>query len=1114
MPVGFRAMSPSDYLDIGLEVKEAYTKDAYAVLSSGLSSSMIFGQKSSFKSTVKSAMRDNVRAYISLVRPTINQLLARHNASLLMKVLDMYPVMQVIDKNGKEKEEKDLKAGERICRFQDVWSKSRGELIPKSEAESVADILCGAEIFKMKIDEFSIEDAIKKEFAAILAKVTKAKPKGTFNKGGEGLRLAGGWKFKPEDEKYLELQEELSEYLKSEVFVNAETRLTYLLNMTSKDNLYGMLMEHVVVLPIGMRPDIENRHDQFSQAYADIISANNNMRLVVSGVFTVEEYINRYWALDRAVRYLISDLNPNKEKRKPIQEKLKGKEGFIRGKMLGKRVDFSGRSVITIDPFMSIINIGIPKRMAPKLYRHHLLKNLKNPILSDWLGRENDEKCCERLEKSGILDRVPIQTGRQPTLHKLSMQAYWPVLVEGRSIKMNPTAVPAFNADFDGDQMWVRVPISDGAVQETKDLMLTTQNLFLPESGECTITPRQEMVYGLNICTLDSYKKGTSIKSYGSLQEVVDDVLAQEVKVSDTVTCMGQTELAGRLAFKWCLHPYVNITISEIKAKNISNYVMALYEKGTQAFVTGVDRMVLLGFKISALYPPTLSILDDYDTKNLFDEFHDKVRETSEWYMRGFEEESTYSSVFSTSFDKTNGEVKSSIIERIGKENGFARLATSGARGSTGNLTQIYGYKGQPQKSARESFNAVIEHSYIDQLNSLEHFVTAYGGRKGLIDKSLNTSDTGYASRQMWHANQSMVIVKDDCGTKEGLRIDKSDIAMFYNDTAVIDAIFENILSGRYIAYNGIYITREIAKDLCKTQNSVTIRSPLTCSNPCCRKCYGDDLSTNRNAVVGLPVGIIAAHSIGKVGSQLSLDSFKKGGVASKGDIVSSFDKLEAYLNMRRLRKNAKFSTYDPVAWASGPIIVKELSAKEKEIRIEGSQRSVKLPIGAILKQVAVKGEGMCIERGDYDPNELLEISGVEATQKYMIHMLYSIYRDEAEVNMKHFEIILSSMTMAMVINTDRPDLKVGQFHDMVQMKSGSLENTEYYTKIVGMQRVQTYRAMALSTIVMEHLAEGLSRSVLIESEDPLTMPMQRILLGKGTYGGTHYPNYIENRKI
>ena len=449
----------------------------------------------------------------------------------------------------------------------------------------------------------------------------------------------------------------------------------------------------------------------------------------------------------------------------------------------------------------------------------------------------------------------------------------------------------------------------------------------------------------------------------------------------------------------------------------------------------------------------------------------------------------------------------------MGSESGFVRLAQSGARGSKSNMVQMYGYKGRIQKSSRESFRAVIEHSYAEQLTPLEHFVTAYGGRQGLINKSLNTADTGYAMRKMWHATSPYIITCDDCGTTEGIDIKKSDIAMFAESRKEVDDIFCKIITGRYQAGTNIYIDKKKAAELCAKNTVVTIRSVISCKNPCCKKCYGDDPSTHRLAAMGLPIGFIAAQSIGEPGTQLSMDSFKKGGIASKGGVTSAFDKLEAYIECKDLATSKGFGSYDPVAWASGEVHEAYNPDGSKTVTIGNSRISKKLPAEALLRKEAVRGEGLCVERGDYDINELLMYTDVRTAQLYLIHTLYHIYKDECEISMKHFEVLAAAMTMHMVVSTDRDDLYVGQFHDSIQMHKATLDNTVYVSTIKGVKTIQPSRTHALSRVIMESVKIGLASCVLLGLEDPMEYPLNRIAMGQEIYcGGTG--EFLDERKM
>jgi hypothetical protein len=328
-----------------------------------------------------------------------------------------------------------------------------------------------------------------------------------------------------------------------------------------------------------------------------------------------------------------------------------------------------------------------------------------------------------------------------------------------------------------------------------------------------------------------------------------------------------------------------------------------------------------------------------------------------------------------------------------------------------------------------------------------------------------------------------------------------------------VDSVFQKIIAGRYLAGSNTYISGEGARDICASSDSVVIRSPITCKNPCCKMCYGDDPSTHRRAAITLPIGMIAAQSIGEPGTQLSMDSFKKGGVASNKGVTSAFEKLEAYTECKDLKTLKGFSSYDPVAWATGTVTEKYSIDGTKKITIAGSKISRTLPAGAYIRTEAVKGEGLCVERGDYDINELMEYAGLRTAQIYLIHTLYHIYKDEGEISMKHFEVLTAAMTLHTVISTARDDLRVGQRHDSVHMASGSLEHTLYTSKLYSVKSVQTSRAQLVSRFAQERVMSGLAYSLMLGLEDNFISPLNQITMGLPVgCGGPG--DFLEERRV
>lgn len=1081
--IRIESMEEKDYIEHHKQVQDGFDQ-SNAELPNSLNSKQIFGTNVYAPGENKPISTHHKRGYIKLYKPVINFAVAQKDAALFCKILG-------VDKQLKED----------VVRMRVAYDPKQQKYIPIDQVQDANRVLLGAEILKMWIDKFDIEESIQRilnHAVNAYKKKKKYKSENTFKMNAKsGYRVAGDWFFIPDNN--VEDYSDLVRFVGEKVFNTRDSRLSYLLNLQGRKRvLYSAIIQYVMVLPIGMRPDVDGRHSQLTCSYDEVISANKNLAMVSMGVFDMQLFVSRYRELSSKVDSLLATTSTNNPNRKSILEKLKTKKGHIRSKLLGRRIDYSGRFVITIDPFLSLKKIRIPRDMAPKLFRSHILSSMSKPNPADWIGVDKTDKCDAKIEELRLLEKIMVLIGRQPTLHKPSIRAFNAELTEGRSMCLNPLCVEGYNADFDGDMMWLRVPVSQEAIDEVNELMGVAQNFYYPKNGAIAFLPRQEIIYGLNVCTRDNLVKGSSKKTYKDYSDLLQDLVKQVVGVEDTVTLDGITDCAGRVAFVMCFPKSVRskLNMEEVTTTNIAAYVELAITASVDDAIDTLDNMVFLGFKMGYLYPPTLNLLDDVDKPyaDAIETFHNDLNEISQYYDRGMVLEEEYNLEYDEAFNKMERNVASTIYDVVGEESGFTRLEKSGARGSKKNLVQMYGYKGRIQKSPSEAFRAVVEHSYTEMLIPIEHFVTAYGSREGLMNKSLRTADTGYLMRQIWHATQPYVIKQHDCGTKEGIVIKKSDIAMFVTD---VDDVFRNIITGRYEAGTNRYISRKAAEEICANSNSVTIRSIMTCKDPCCKLCYGTDPSTRKLVATTSAIGFAAAESIGEPGTQLSMDSFKSGGLASNTGVTSAFDKLSSYIHCRSLKENPKYGAYDPIAWKDGEITEKYKVDGRKEVRIKGSMKSITIPGNAVLKEVAVKGEGICLRRGDYDINELLEYAGLERAQMYLLHTLYNIYKSESEIDMKHFEVLVASMTMSMVIGSDRSDLKVGQYHDSIQMRKGSTAGTDYIDRILDVGDIQKARTQALSRIALEDVKAGLASSMLLGLEDDLEYPLNCMMMGK-----------------
>lgn len=1176
MGVKFRPMNRSDYESLGGFVRTTGSNDTFDQLSSSLDSTALFGDSDHRGTAIEQTLeRMHRRATIALALPTFNYVTAQVGGKLLWKILGVKSSI-----------------GTKICKMEVAYDLESGELVDVNELTYGDRFLLGASIAKHYIDEFDFEKAIIEELENFIC-VSELKDGQVLDgcaevvKGEGTYPLCGGYSLNVTnaDVFYSRLKRghsnaTLMQNIRSVMFKTDVSRMTFLLNMNrDKSGLYGMLNEYIAVVPPEMRPKVQNKEHKLTTRYTAVISTNNELSTVLSSKSNPMDLQSKYLALDTAVSKLqykhkeayssaaADDMS--------VLERVKGKKGQVRLRNLGKRVDYSGRAVVVVNPYLPLDMIALPECMLPSLLEFHVL-----PYLVDNIKKNNDSKSngdiystlydkikltdlqdedarreiIDLIEKHHILDDIAIPLGRQPTLHKLGIQAFYCKISKSKAIEVNPLVCPAFNMDFDGDAGYSIVPLLAASIKEMRDLVLTTQNLYLPKTGECTIEPRQDMLYGLWMCTRDTYKKGTPVSSCTSLQEAREAVIRHRVKVWDTITVNGKIFIAGEAAFISCF-PYGDvvqkdevprpgqINACEITSKTITRFINHVLRKNstgnyvhrigtryasTETFVGCINHLVELGFKVGYLYIPNISLLQkpkpipEYD--NALKNYYATMEEFDYLYDMGLMTENDYSVEFNKALSILNKTLNDNIYEHVGEDNGFVKLAKSGARGKTANLSQMFAVKGMVKKNSNEAFDALLENSYFSQLTPLEHFVAAYGGRQGQIDKSLKTSDTGYASRQMWHTTSGMVITCEDCGTKEGISISKNYFTQFLDPDSQsydseLEELFEHAIVGKWTV-DDEFITEAKAKIMSQDDNvqEMTIRSPLRCNKPCCSKCYGMDWGSRKKAVVGSPIGIIAAQSIGEPASQLCMKQFQNGGVANASDVTSAFDKFSAYLHCVDLRaksKAGKYSGYDPLAWDSGEVFEEPSSnLNEKKVRIgKPTGRSITMPSNIQLRKVAIKGEGLTYKHGDYSIHEVQEISGIDAAQKYLMYKLYMLYKSECDIMMIHFEVLVAMMSRFMIIESNRTDLKVGQFYTRAEMLAGPIEGVTYEERLLSAQSIVQVSQDALDTILMEHQGRGLAKVCALGMTDKLEKPLNRMLLGLTINCGSAIPGYIEERK-
>lgn len=1201
--IRFSPMQEEDYAEFGVVSSGLVVKGGHDSLK-GLTSKDIFGDdSSSFKDIWRTDLRSNSRGVVHLSFPVLNTVLSGGDGSNLATILGM-----------KKSEFKDIVECKRVLMDTgDGYEYESVNNIP--ESMRCTEIKTHGQIIEEMIQQFSIVREIENEIMFIFEDILKIeidrdqvyRYHSAKYRMANSVNVIGDWSVLLTEEYNAEsVQDDLR---KGKGLKAILSRLPLLINLGDeeecKSRLMGMIYKKIVVVPMSMRPPIQGIEDQLTKAYGKIINTSNTLASHHRSVVNAKEFILCYTQLFQAVKEL-TDTSDSKNKRTmSIREKMTGKKGQMRDKMLGKRVDFSGRSVIIVNPRLEIDQCGVPEEMLLKLFSHHIMKKTPHKSLSE-LKKKTPKEIVSILKKFRILDTVPVVLNRAPTLHRLGWLGFYVVPVKGKALQLHPLVCPGYNADFDGDQMAVHVPLSDKACAEVRGLMLSTKNLFLPASGKPMVVPRQEIIYGMNVATRDYSDKTQRVFEISNFEELRERVLNHDIKVWDIVTIRGfeivisgeafsivrneltrlksvmqkhtssfdhkmreldkldmssveieirqnlkynniesllqdlmqkkisarstvvvkcgEQDTAGRHLMRYAMPDGCLMPIKEVTKESIDDYIDTLLRYDINAYKRTIKRMMEIGFRCAELYAPTCSILGQKNIKQLkepFVDFHAEMEKTNELHDLGFEDDDTFQEKFQQAYKKMGDKIDARLEDVLGKDNGFLQLVKSGARGSKDNLKQIYTDKGIVKKSDSESFNAIIENSFMDQLTALEHFVSAYGARKGLVDRSQKTADIGYISRLGGYANSEVFIKKVDCGTEEGVRVSKGEIYRYvYSESEEkrrkeANKIFVKILTGRYQAETNRYITKELAQKWAddKDVNSITIRSPLTCNEQCCSKCYGDDLSIHGPSVVGTPIGEVASQAIAEPQTQLTMRSFSTGGVSGVVDATSDFDKIDSYMRVLNIKDKP---SYDPIAWASGRIIKEDQSNKVK-VTIEGSKyKSITVPRGAVIKSEAVKGEGICMAEGQHYVKELLEYAGLEAAQHYLVYSMYTTYLGKADVNFKHFEVLVSAMTQFLVLSCDisRSDLRPGRYYSRYDLYSGSLDNVEVIPNIISIKKLQSVKNDPLSMILLEDFKAGLSKAYIQGIEGTFKAQMPRIMVGlKPTIGTGYNPDYIEDRE-
>ena len=936
-----------------------------------------------------------------------------------------------------------------------------------------------------------------------------------------------------------------------------------------------MILDVVPVIPPDIRPMVQLDGGRFATSdlndlYRRVINRNNRLKTLLE--LNAPEIIirNEKRMLQESVDALIDNgrrgrpvTGPNNRALKSLSDMLKGKQGRFRQNLLGKRVDYSGRSVIVVGPELKMYQCGLPKEMALELFKPFVMKRLVETKAEQNI--KSARKAVERA-KDNVWDALevvikghPVLLNRAPTLHRLGIQAFEPVLVEGRALKLHPLACTAYNADFDGDQMAVHVPLSAEAQAEARFLMLAAGNLLKPSDGQPVTVPTQDMILGSYYLTLDKDGEKGEGKVFRDINEVMMAYqtgvieLHSKIKVRREIEIDGKLESAlvdttiGKIIFNNPIPQdlgFVDRSIPENRfkfeflvgksgLKKIIDKCIKIH--GTVKTSEVLDNIKAQGYKYSTKGAITVAVCDAVIPpvkKEIISKAEEEVDIIRDEFMMGLRSnEERYDEVLRI-WEKATNDVTDALQKNLDRYNPIFMMADSGARGSMSQIRQLAGMRGLIANTSGKTIEIPIRANYREGLNILEYFISSRGARKGLADTALRTADSGYLTRRLVDVSQEVIIRDEDCGTTEGLEI--FDIKV--GDANVIEGLHERLI-GRYLlddfcdSNGNVLVSKDVmmGEDEADTivnagVESIKIRSVLSCraKHGACRKCYGSNLANRQAVTVGEAVGIIAAQSIGEPGTQLTMRTFHTGGVASAEDITQGLPRVEELFEARKPKSLAIISEID------GEVRFEEIkNAKHAVIynKETGDERAYLIPFGFRVKVL----EGAQIKKGDkitdgsVNPHDILDILGSEAVMNYLISEVQSTYRLQGvEINDKHIEVIVRQM-MRKVRVDDAGDtgFMAGQTYDKnevlfenerikkrIAAGEEGLREATFTQLLLGITKAALATDSFLSAASFQETTRVLTDAAIKGKVDPLVGLKENVCIGKLIPAGTGMKRY------
>ena len=931
-----------------------------------------------------------------------------------------------------------------------------------------------------------------------------------------------------------------------------------------------MIMNVVPVIPPELRPMVQLDGGRFATSdlndlYRRVINRNNRLKRLIE--LGAPEIIKRNEK--RMLQESVDALIDNSRRGRPVtgagnrplkslSDMLKGKQGRFRQNLLGKRVDYSGRSVIVVGPELKLYQCGVPKEMAVELFKPFVMKELVGRGIAHNI--KNAKRMVERLrpEVWDILEEVikdhPVMLNRAPTLHRLGIQAFEPVLVEGRAIKLHPLVCTAFNADFDGDQMAIHLPLSPEAQAEARYLMLSVNNLLKPQDGKPVTVPTQDMILGSYYLTMEVPGERGEGNYFSSPEEAIIAYENKEVSMHAKIAVrMSKIDeegkekhrkvetTVGRIIYNKGIpqdlgfvdrtnpendfEPEINFVVNKKKLGKIIEKSINKYGLNRSAEL--LDYIKATGFKYSTTGGITVSIEDikvPEAKKEILAKAQADVDNVLKQYKRGLiTEDERYQSVIKI-WEKATDDVKNAMKDTFTPLNPMFMMSDSGARGNLDQLKQIAGMRGLMASTTGKTVEIPIKSSFREGLDALEYFISAHGARKGLSDTALRTADSGYLTRRLVDVSQDIIVREHDCGTHDGITL-----TAIKDGNQVIESLQERLIgryplediknptTGEIIVDTNTMISDKIADKIAEAGiEEVRVRSVFGCRTKygVCSKCYGMALSNREEVNIGETVGIIAAQSIGEPGTQLTMRTIHSGGVAGVADITQGLPRVEELFEARKPKGLAIVAEIDGIVK-----IAEDKKRKTISVTSKDDSRSYVIPFGSKLK--VKDGEevlaGQPLTEGSINPNELLAIKGPEGVYNYLVQEVQKVYRNQGvDINDKHIEVIGRQMLKKVRVedNGDTP-MFAGSLVDMYEFEDINKKAIEEGKRpatgkrvLLGITKASLATDSFLSAASFQETTRVLTEAAIKGKVDELIGLKENVIIGKLIPAGTGLAKY------